>query len=170
MEFKRGEKFVQPTTTPTPAADSKIFRRGENAQIPQEPKEPLKQDLGIVRGSKIQEEKKESMVFQRATKPVTTEIKEEKKTAPKELTPAETISKGNMINIIMRPKVSETPSTGNSNMIQRGTAAAAVKKDEKPAASVSASGGFAKGAALQKPVAEEKNVNTDGKDGGWRKK
>lgn len=168
MEIKRGDKFVQPPTTPVAAAESKIIRRGENAQTPQEPpKEAPKQDLGFVRGSRIQEEKKESMVFQRGTKANTTEIKEEKKTAPRESTQTDSITKGNMI---MRPKANETPSS-NSNIIQRGTNVNQPKKDEKPATTTAASGTFVRGAALQKPAAnEEKKVNTDGKDGGWRKK
>jgi len=194
MEIKRGEKFQQPTITTTPAADSKIFRRTENAQPVQEAKEPAKQDLGLFRGAKvvqeekkeptmlqkgtkvttpseIKEEKKEPIILQKGTKVTSTsEIKEEKKTATSEIKPSESISKG-----LMRPKAVETPSTATSNLIQKGTASAAPKKDEKPTASVAAitpaSGGIVRGSAMQKPAAtEEKKPNADAKDSGWRKK
>lgn len=174
MEFKRGEKFQQPTSTPTPAAattENKIIRRTENLPTAQEAKEPAKQDLGFIRGAKVQEEKKEPMMIQRGTKATTNEIKEEKKTAPAEPKQNETITRGSMLT---RPKAAETPSTATPGLIQRGTAAAsaAPKKEEKPAVNVQAPAGIVRGAALQKPaaVAEEKKANADAKDGGWRKK
>jgi len=159
MEFKRGEKFQQPTVTPTPVTDN-IIRRGEKIQT-NETKEPPKQDLGLVRGAKVQEEKKD-LTIQRGVKVASTtpnEIKEEKKSAPKETSQSDTITKGNMIS---RAKPSETPTpTTNTNTIQRGTAASTTP----------ANTGFVRGAALQKGTANtEEKKTTDTKDGGWRKK
>jgi len=164
MEIKRGEKFQQQTTTPITLTDSKIIRRGENIQpiTTQEPlKETPKQDSGIIRGTKIQEEKKDTTIQRGVKATITTnEIKEEKKTAPKESSATDSISKG---MISRGTKTTEISTTGNSNMLQRGTANTNTTQS---------SGGLIRGAALQKPTApvEEKKSTADGKDGGWRKK